>query len=105
MVLVTLNNVGRHTCQTSNIKQNSARDRTKSRALKEQGLGNLPLEGLRRSRLRCLGWTKHAATRTVNSLADSTLFILTNMYNFVNKRKKTSQMYTIIVYCQNFCVN
>ena len=104
MVSETSSNVGRHTCQTSNIKQNSARDRIKSRALKEQRLGNLRLEGLWKSRIRCLPWNKHAFTRTVNSLADSTLRSY-NVYNFVNKRKQTSRMNTIIAYCQNFCVN
>ena len=39
------------------------------------------LETLWRSRLRCLGWTNHAATMTVNSLAESTLRTYNNYIN------------------------
>ena len=59
--------------QTTSVKPNSYRSGSKSGTVKEQGMDHLCLETLWGTRLRCLGWTKHAATRTVNSLADSTL--------------------------------
>ena len=79
-----------HTPVRRPIKQNSFPGRTQDGALKEQGLGNLRREGFWRSRLRCLGWTKHAATRTVNSLADSTLRsynMYTNNTHFCNQKQ------------------
>ena len=81
VVSETSSNDDRYTYKTANIKQNSVRGRTQGGALKEQGLGNLRLEGLWRSRLRCIGWTKHAATRTVNSSADSTYNVYTGAFH------------------------
>lgn len=59
--------------QTTSVKPNSYRSGSKSGTVKEQGMDHLCLETLWGIKLRCLGWRKHVATRTVNSLADSTL--------------------------------
>ena len=64
--------------QTSSVKPNSYCGRSESGILKEQGMGNLCLENLWRSRLRCLHGRR---TRTISSIVESTFRTYDNCIN------------------------
>ena len=65
----------------SGIPKNGSQDRPTRRTSEKQEMATVRLENLWKTRLRCLGWSKRAASQSKHSLAQSTIKTYNNYIN------------------------